>query len=106
MKTLKQIEQLRRVHECIKFQKTGTPEVFADRMHISERQLYNYLEQLKELEAPIQYDRKIQTYFYSAPFELLVNVSVQIILQNELRDIYAGFVYLQEGFQHAIIKMY
>jgi len=106
MNTLKQIERLRKVHELIKVHKTGTPEFFAEKLHISERQLYNCLEQLKELDAPIQYNRKTQSYFYSEPFDLLVNVTVQVMVQNELRDIYAGFVYLHVGFQHEKIKIY
>jgi|JI10StandDraft_1071094.scaffolds.fasta_scaffold281025_2 hypothetical protein len=105
MKTIKQIERLREVHELIKLHKTGTPEFFANKLHISERQLYNCLEHLKEMDAPIQYDRKTHTYFYSESFDLLVNVTVQVMVQNELRDIYAGFVYLHEGFMEHQINL-
>lgn len=92
MKTIKQIERLRKVHDLIKLHNTGTPEFFANKLHISERQLYNCLDSLKEMDAPIQYDRKMQTYYYTENFDLLVNVKVQVMFKNELRDINAGFI--------------
>ncbi len=103
MKNLKQIERLRQVHELVKINNTGDPGTLAARLHISERQLYNCLEHLKELDAPLYYDRKHKTYYYSEPFDLLVNVSVQVMVHDELRSIYAGFVPLQHGFRQHLL---
>lgn len=105
MNTLKQIERLRKVHELIKTQNTGTPESLAQKLQISERQVFNCIEYLKELDAPVLYDRKAHTYFYETPFELLVHVSVQVMVQNELRNIFAGFVYLQSGFTEQLVEV-
>ena len=106
MKNLKQIERIRKVHELIKNKKTGTPEHLSQTLQISERQVYNCIEYLKELDAPIHYDRKMQTYYYDTPFELLVNVSVQVMIQNELRNIYAGFIPLQKRFTEQLLQVF
>jgi len=98
MKTLKQLERLRRIHELIKQANTGNPKELAIQINISERQVYNCIEYLKEVEAPIVYNRKTNTYYYTADFDLLVNVSVQVMINEEIRNIYAGHTALHESF--------
>ena len=90
MKTLKQLERLRKVHQLIKQEKTGTPKELAGRLDISERQLYNILEQLKEFNASLIFNRKRNTYYYDYDFDLLVNISVQVLVDDEIKTIYAG----------------
>jgi hypothetical protein len=74
----------------IKLESTGSPKEMAGRMMISERQLYNLLEQLRDMEAPIRFSRKANTYYYSGEFEFLVQISVQVIQGEQTRSIYAG----------------
>lgn len=90
MNTLKQIQQLRKLHGMIKLESTGSPREMARKMNISERQLYHLLEQLRDMEAPIRYNRRAGTYYYSDEFDLLVNVSVQVIQGERILSIYAG----------------
>jgi len=98
MKTLKQIQRLQKAHKLIKQENTGTPKEFAQKLHISERELYNIINHLKDLEANVYFNRKTNTYYYTDNFELLVNISVQVIVNEELRTIYAGSTILQENF--------
>ena len=98
MKTLKQLERLQKAHKLIKQENTGTPKEFAQKLHISERELYNLLNYIKELEAHVNYNRKTNTYYYTGSFELMVNISVQVLVQEELRTIYAGSTILKENF--------
>lgn len=90
MNNLKHIQQLHRLHGMIKLQATGSPREMARRMHISERQLYHLLEQLRDMEAPIRFNRRANTYLYTGDFELLVNISVQVIKGEQLVNIRAG----------------
>jgi len=90
MKTLRQIQQLRKLHGMIKLESTGSPKEIARHMNVSERHIYHLLEQLREMEAPICYNRRTNTYFYSGSFDLLVNVSVQVIQGERVLSIYAG----------------
>jgi predicted DNA-binding transcriptional regulator YafY len=100
MKTLKQLERLRKAHKLIQQQHTGTPNEFADKLHISERELYRILEYLKELGAIISFQSSIFSYRYKENFDLLVNVSVQVIVNEELKTIYAGSTLLKENFEN------
>lgn len=90
MNTLKQIEQLRKIHGLIKLESTGSPKMMAKKMRVSERQLYNLIDQLRTMDAPIRFDRRANTYFYAGDFELLVNISVKVIQGDQVLQIYAG----------------
>jgi len=104
MKTLKQLERLRKAHKLIQQENTGTPAEFANRLDISRRQLYNIIEYLKEVDAPVQYNRKTNTFYYRYDFDLLVNVSVQVLVKEELITIYAGNTLLKENFSIQILN--
>jgi predicted DNA-binding transcriptional regulator YafY len=90
MKTLKQLERLRKAHKLIKQGNTGSPSEFSNRLHISERELYRILEYLKELDAVISFSRNANSYYYTGDFDLFVSVSVQALVNQELITIYAG----------------
>lgn len=90
MKTLKQIEKIRRLHGLIKSESTGSPKQLSSNMGISERQLYLLLDYLREMDAPVQYSRRANTYYYAGAFDLLVHISVQVIQDDEIMNIYAG----------------
>ena len=66
---LKQTQRIERLHCLIKRQATGTPKDCARRIGISERQLYNTLDLMKELGAPIIYNFEISTYYYEYDVE-------------------------------------
>ena len=100
MKTLKQLERLRKAHKLIKQENTGTPVEFAKKLHVSERELYRILEYLKEVDAVISFSRTSNSYYYTADFDLLVNVSVQVLVKDELVTIYAGSILLKENFEN------
>jgi hypothetical protein len=90
MKNLKQLERLRRTHRLIQEEKTGSPKDLAKRLHISERQVYLIMEQLRELDAPVRFCRHSKTYYYEDAYDLMINVSIQVIAGDQLLNIYAG----------------
>ncbi len=98
MKTLKQIQRLQKAHKLIKQENTGTPKEFSLKLNISEREIYNILSHLKEIEAPLNFNRKANTYYYTDDFDLLVNISVKVMLNEELKTVYAGTTILKENF--------
>jgi len=57
--------RLERINHLIKTKATGNPRQLSNRLNISERSLYEYISVLKEMGAPIQYDRHRETYFYN-----------------------------------------
>lgn len=96
MKSIKNLERLQQLHELIDSKNTGSPGELAEKMNISKRLVFNLLDQLKDFEASICYSRKNRTYYYCEDFELHVNISVSVISNNELTEIFAGSYFVQE----------
>lgn len=90
MKTLKQLERLKKMHQLIKVGNTGTPKVFAARLDISVSQLYNILDDLKLKGFPIKYSRNLKSYEYNDYCELEVEYSVQLLTLNDKINIAGG----------------
>ena len=75
---LKQIQRIERLHQLIKLKTTGPPKECAERLEISERQLYNTLELMKELGAPVYFDSALCSYTY----EHEVEFSFRFLVKN------------------------
>lgn len=93
MNFIKQIERIKRMHVLISSEKTGTPLVFARKLSLSRSQLYNELEVIKELDAPVKYCKKRESFYYETSFELILNYSFKIIKNEEAREIFGGFYF-------------
>lgn len=81
---------MRKTHKLIQQEKTGTPKELAKRLHISERQVYLIMEQLRDMDAPIRFSRNCNTYYYHSTYELMINISIQVMAGDQLMNIYAG----------------
>tara|TARA_R110001583_G_scaffold92206_1_gene234568 strand:+ start:2983 stop:3297 length:315 start_codon:yes stop_codon:yes gene_type:complete len=104
MKTIKQLERLRKAHRLIQQECTGTPFEFAVKLNISEREIFRVIEYLKELDADIFFSRSLNSYYYKEDFDLIVNVTVKVLVKQELRTIYGGYVLMQENFENLQLK--
>ncbi|MGB3798400.1 MAG: hypothetical protein WA952_01225 [Lewinella sp.] len=69
----KQLERLRRMHALIKFNRTGRPDEFAERLGISKAGMYRMLAQMKEMGAPIYFDLERQSYGYYESVDLRID---------------------------------
>lgn len=90
MINLKQLERLRKLHRLIKNENTGTPLELSRKLHVGVRQTYLILDQLKDMDAPLRFNRRTKSYYYESDFELKINVSIQVIAHEKLTNIYAG----------------
>jgi hypothetical protein len=86
----KQPDRIQKMHRLIQAETTGCPEQFAQKLHLSRRQLYNELERLKELDAPIKYCKKKTSFYYTQDFDLELNYSLKTIKGDEIRKIFGG----------------
>ncbi|MRG47480.1 HTH domain-containing protein [Chitinophaga niabensis] len=57
-------ERLQTIDYLIRIKGTGKPAQLAKRLRISERTLYEFLKLMKDLGAPIEYDRYKESYYY------------------------------------------
>ncbi len=90
MKSIKQLERLRKIHKLIQAGNTGTPTELADRLNICVSQLYNFIEGLKISGFPIAYSRKTKTYYYEEDCKLNVVFTVQLLTLTETIQIIGG----------------
>lgn len=102
VKTIKNLERLQQIHLLIESENTGSPFELANQMHVSERLIYNLIEQLKDFNAKICYDRGRKTYYYRNDFKLQVNISVSVMSDDEITKIFGGsyFEKSNESFFH------
>ena len=60
------LENLQRLIEAIEQKSTGNACELANKLNVSERMVYNYLDVLKnEFGAPIRYSRAMKSYFFT-----------------------------------------
>lgn len=64
MSALRYIERLKRIDRLVKMKATGNPGQLARKIGISERSIYQYLNELRELGAPISYSFFDNSYIY------------------------------------------
>jgi transcriptional antiterminator len=55
----------KRIKKLIQLRATGSPEDLANKLNISERQLYNYISDMKSFGYNIGYSKMQQTYYFS-----------------------------------------
>ena len=65
----KQIERIERLHKLIRLKATGTPKECAQKLEISQRQLYRLLGFMKGLGAPVYYEVYYGAYCYEYEVE-------------------------------------
>ena len=82
----KQAVRIKKAHQLILEEKTGTPSEFANKLNISKSQLYNLIGILKEYDAPIKSCKKINSFYYSKPFFLELKYSLKTILDEENKN--------------------
>lgn len=95
MKNLKTLERLQQLHNLINNENTGSPKQLAILMLISERRVHHLIEELKEMNAPINYSRKNKTYFYEENFDLKIIISVTVMNKNEVTQVFGGSYFVK-----------
>ncbi len=90
MKLLEQIERINRLHELIRFRRTGTPQELAKRLNLSTSMVYKLMEELKMREAPIEYSRQLGTYYYTSAFQMKIYMDFRPLGEEEERSFAGG----------------
>lgn len=79
MKLIFYIERIELIHRLISARNTGTPSELAERLHISVSRVSRIIDELREIGAPIKYDRQSRTYYYERPYEITISLSFKYI---------------------------
>lgn len=110
MNFIKQIERLQLLNKLIQEQNTGTPEELANRLKVSRRQLYNYLESLKDIGIEICYSRRYTSFYSENRKKLKIDFSLEVMEPDESNNIIGGkrskqsacFFFARSGFNLAV----
>ena len=70
MNFLEQLSKLKRLDALIQRKGTGTALQLASRLNVSRTTIFNYLNILKDLGAPLAYCNNRRSYYYEEPFHL------------------------------------
>lgn len=90
MSIISKIERIERMHKMINFKRTGSPEVFASKLGISQSMLYILIKEIKTLGAPVVYCRYRESYEYLYPVEFNAGFNTPSLNASELRATYGG----------------
>lgn len=67
------LQRLTRIDYLIRIKGTGTPVQLADKLGLSVRSVYEYLNLMREFGAPIKFDSYRETYYYEEEGSFLVS---------------------------------
>lgn len=96
MKLFEYIERINLLNKLIKQSRTGSPNDLAKRLNISSSRLYCIIDDLKQMGAPIGYSRDLCTYFYTARYEMHIDINVYPLDSETLSKINGGVYYLNK----------
>ena len=91
MSLRKYLNRIERLDALIRRKSTGTPEELAEKLDISERWLYKFLNEMKEeFDCPITYDHHRQSYIYEKNGKLVLDF-MDNIGDKEKRKVSGGY---------------
>jgi predicted DNA-binding transcriptional regulator YafY len=104
MEFIKQIERLQLLNKLIREQRTGSPEELAERLGISRRQLYVYLEYLKDMGVDIQFSRRMNSFVFACQKQIRIDWRFEILEPAEVKKVVGGrhcfrSIFIPDGFQ-------
>jgi len=70
MTFLEKLNTIERLHHLIRLKATGNPNVLAAKLGVSRRALFNTIDLIKEMGAPIEYCNYRQCYYYTTDCDL------------------------------------
>lgn len=66
-------DRIKRIDHLIRIKGTGTPVQLADKLGLSERSVYEYINLMKDFGAPIKFDAYRETYYYETEGHFFVS---------------------------------
>lgn len=82
----KQIERILSLHKLIKQQHTGNVIDLAEKLHVTTRCVYLYMDELRDMGASIAYDSMLTTYFYTNDFNINFVFEVEVSDNKKKRE--------------------
>jgi len=87
-----EINRLQQIDRLIRLNNTGNAEEFAKKLNLSRRQVYNIIENLKDMGLEIEYNRHISSFVYAKPYKINITFEIVELAEREATEIHAGIV--------------
>ena len=71
MKLLECINRIMKLDQMIRLEITGSPQELAEKLNLSERQIYRLIDQMRSLGAEISYSQLKNSYIYLNPVKFI-----------------------------------
>lgn len=72
MSFIKKLRKIEQVDGLIRRKATGTPKDLARRINVAESTVYEYIKLMRDMGAPIEFDRFRNTYYYTSTTQFQV----------------------------------
>jgi len=72
MKFLEKLQVIERVDQLIRMKATGSPDALAEKLNVSRRCVYDIIDVMKRMDAPILYDSTRKSFYYSHNCDLMI----------------------------------
>ena len=93
-----EINRIQRIDKLIRLSNTGNADEFAEKLGISRRQIYNIIEDLKDMGLGIVYNRQIRSFVYTKPYQIRILFEIVELSENETKTINAGTIVIKNTF--------
>ena len=90
MDFIKQIERLQLLNKLVREKRTGSPEELAERLGVSRAKLYLILEELRDRNVCVKFNKRINSFEYEACKGINLEFSFRILRQDEEKMINGG----------------
>ena len=98
MKIETYMQRVNELNEKLAAGKTGTPAKLAAYLHISERCLYSFIDNLKQMGVPIAYCKKSESYIYTRPYKMSIEFQLQELSDEEMTNATGGSIFSHTAF--------
>jgi len=98
-----EINRLQKMDRLIRLSNTGNADEFGEKLGLSRRQVYNIIENLKDMGLEIEYNRQIKSFVYAKPYKVKVLFEIVELSECEKMEINAGTVIVKNTFMQEII---
>lgn len=101
MKIFEYIDRINLLNKLIEQRKTGNPKMLAKRLNVSPSRLYDILDDLKLMGAPIEYSRQIGSYYYVFAYKMSISSSFAPLSSSDLEFINGGAILGENNLPHS-----
>jgi predicted DNA-binding transcriptional regulator YafY len=90
MEFIRQIERLQLLNKLVREQRTGSPDELAERLGVSRRRVYVYLEYLNDMGVDIQYSRRLNSFVFVSQKLIQIDWRFEVLDPTELKKVGGG----------------